>query len=382
MSRGFLPEKMINYLLLTYGFYYCRGAGMNRRKWIMLTVLILVAAILILWDWKSNRDSIDAFSGATPQALTKQVPEGLAVTVDGKVKQSYYLSSRALRLFASTRIRVGEVSPRGEILGTYIYYGIPVIHLMEGVAPQKAPGDAFDRPLDLVAVFTSASGKTAAFSYGELTMTSDCSPITLAYYREPLMPSKSPETYKRNKYMDNIKGLRLICPREPDTARYLDDVVRITLVSPDIPDDLLPAMQKGKKCASQSMVCIDEGNVLPASEEGVEVISQSGWLRIGHGRGIKGDSRSEVSGYALTSFLKKNFPACTPEDFFLFVGCDGYRALFSGREIFLTYPGKNFMLINRIDGKEPASGKTVAAVGDFFVDRDVWGLSHVARIKL
>jgi hypothetical protein len=347
----------------------------------MLAVLIVVAAVLMLWDWKSSRDNIDAFSGATPQALARQVPDGLAVTVDGKVKQSYYLSSRSLRLLATTRIRTGEVSPQGEILGAYIYYGIPVLYLMEGVAPQKAPGDVFDRPLDLVVVFTSASGKTAAFSYGELTMASDSLPITLAYHRQPLMPSKKPETYKRNKYMKDIKGLRLICPREPDTARFLDNVVRITLASPDTPDDLLPAVQKGKKCTSQSLVCIDGSKVWPASEEGVAEISQSGWLRIGHGQGIKGSSASQVSGYSLDSFLKRNFPGCSPADFFLFVGCDGYRALFSGREIFLTQAGKTFMLINRLDGKEPAGGKTVAAVGDFFVDRDVWGLSHVARIK-
>jgi len=211
-------------------------------------------------------------------------------------------------------------------------------------------------------------------------MTDDCFPITLAYHREPLMPSKDPESYTRNKYKENIKGLRLVCPREPDTSRYLDNVVRMTLTSVAAPDHMLPRMQKGKKCVGTSIVCIDDGKAKPASFENVETLKQSGWLRIGHGRGIKGDGYCTASGYSLASFLEANFPGCKGDDFFLVVGCDGYRALFSGREIFFTAAGKTFMLVNTIDGKEPSNGKTAAAVGDFFVDRDVWGVSHIVKI--
>lgn len=354
---------------------------MKKRKLIFLVILLILAAGFVLWDIFTHQQYIDAFSGATPRALVKDVPNGVSLTVDGKVKQTYYFSIRALKLLAKTRIRVPEVSPQGEILGAYIYYGIPVIHIMEGVAPEKSKTDAFDRPLDLVAVFTSSSGETAVFSYGELTMTDDSYPVTLAYYREPLMPTKDPESYTRNQYMENIKGLRLICPREADTSRFLDNVVRITLASVDAPDHLLPHQQKGKKCISPSPVCINEGNVRPASYENVETLEKSDWLRIGHGRGIKGDGLSTVSGFSLGSFLKENFPGCEADDLFLFVGCDGYRALFSGHEIFLTAAGKMFMLINTIDGKEPGGGKTIAAVNDFFVDRDVWGLSHIVKLK-
>lgn len=353
---------------------------MNKKKLIFAAVLMVLAIGLILWDAISHRQYFDAFSGATPQALLQDVPDGLSLTVDGKVKQVYYFSPRALRLLAKTRLRVPEVSPWGEILGAYIYYGIPVIHIMEGVAPKIEETDAFDRPLDMAVIFTSASGQTAVFSYGELTMTDDRFPVTLAYHREPLMPTKDPGSYTRNKYIENIKGLRLVCPREPDTSRYLENVVRMTLTSVDTPDHLLPRVQKGKKCVSTSINCIDGGNEKPASYENVEILKQSGWLRIGHGRGIKGDGLSTISGYSLVSFLKENFPGTKGDDFFLVVGCDGYRALFSGREIFFTAAGKTFMLVNTIDGKEPANGKTVAAVGDFFVDRDVWGVSHIVKL--
>jgi hypothetical protein len=353
---------------------------LSNKKLILAAVLVVLAIGFILWDMISHRQDIDAFSGATPQALVQDVPNGLSLTVDGKVKQVYYFSPRALGLLAKTRLRIPEVSPRGEILGAYIYYGIPVIHIMEGIAPKIDETSAFDRPLDMAVIFTSASGQTSVFSYGELTMTDDRFPVTLAFYREPLMPSKDPRSYTRNKYMENIKALRLICPREPNTSRYLDNVVRMTLTSVDTPDHLLPRLQKGKKCVSTSINCIDGGNVKPASYKNVEILNQSGWLRIGHGRGIKGDALSTVSGYSLESFLKENFPGTKGDDFFLVVGCDGYRALFSGREIFFTAAGKTFMLVNTIDGKEPAVGKTLAAVGDFFVDRDVWGVSHIVKL--
>jgi hypothetical protein len=39
------------------------------------------------------------------------------------------------------------------------------------------------------------------------------------------------------------------------------------------------------------------------------------------------------------------------------------------------------MLVNTLNGKEPREGKAIAAVADFFVDRDVKGVSHIVRIK-
>ena len=354
---------------------------MNKKKLIFAALLMVLAIGFILWDVISHRQYIDAFSGATPRALVQDVPNVLSLTVDGKVKQVYYFSPRALRLLAKTRLRVPEMSPRGEILGTYIYAGIPVIHILEGVAPKIEETDVFDRPLDMKVVFTSSSGQTSAFSYGELTMSDDRFPVILAYHREPLMPSKEPESYTRNKYMENIKGLKLVCPREPDTSRYLDNVVSMTLTSVDTPNHLLPPVQQGKKCVSASIDCIEDGKVKPASYENVEILNQSGWLRIGHGRGIKGDGYFTASGYSMVSFLKKNFPGCGGDDYFLVVGCDGYRALFSGREIFFTDTGKTFMLVNTLNGKEPREGKVIATISDFFVDRDVKGVSHIVKIR-
>ena len=95
--------------------------------------------------------------------------------------------------------------------------------------------------------------------------------------------------------------------------------------------------------------------------------------------GFKGISTA--SGYNLVSFLEKNFPSNGEEYFYLFVACDGYRSLFSGTEIFRTAAGRETMIITEMDGEKPSGGLTLGPVLDYFVDGNVWGLSHVVQLK-
>lgn len=356
---------------------------MIKKNWIDLTILTvaLLVVAFILFNVFRTRNEIDAFSGATPPALEKEVPDGLSLTIDGKVKQTYHFTSHSFRLLAKARIRTREVSPNGEILGAYIYSGIPVLYIMEGIVPKKEAAAAFDRPLDMVVVFYSLSGESAMFSYGELTTIDDSLPILLAYHRQPVLPSKNPENYKGNKYHENISGLRLICPHEPDTSRYLDNVVRMTLIELPTPDKLLPPQIKNKKCSSSAIECIEENNKRPASFENIPLVEISNWFRIGHGTGIKGDHLYNAVGYPIVSFLEQNFPGCNAQDFFVFVGCDGYRSIFSGSEIFRAAVGNSFLLLKTLDESVPEGGLTIAAADDFFVDRCVRGVTHIVRIR-
>ncbi len=328
----------------------------------------------------SQNEKTHAVSSATPIALTQTIPAGLNLKVTGGVKKEYNLNSKALGQMATTRIRTRETSPAGHMMGAYIYTGIPVLYLLEGIAPLKTDKDAYDRPLDMFVILRSASGKEAVFSYGELTMTDDQNPVTLAFHREPLMPTKGADKYTKNKYKTNINGLHLICPREPNTARYLDNVTEIILKTPKVTGVTLPPQQKGNKCKSQTITCVQSGESTPAIYKEVERITIENWFRIGHGRGIKDDRLNKVEGYALPSFLRKNFPGCTENDFFLFVACDGYRSLFSGKEIFATHDGSQMLLVETLNDAPPSGGKTLAPTADFFVDRNLWGLSHIVKL--
>jgi len=61
----------------------------------------------------------------------------------------------------------------------------------------------------------------------------------------------------------------------------------------------------------------------------------------------------------------------------MFIGCDGYRCLFSYKEIFEQDAGNKLMIVTHINGKSAQGHFMVASTGDFFVDRCVWGLSHI-----
>ena len=343
------------------------------KKQIIALILIAFTAL----SCSKNKLEIMAVTGATPQATDVDVPGGFALTVDGLVKRVYFFSTDALNAFPSTWLRTQEVSPSGEFLGTYAYTGIPLYNIMDGVAPEKPKTAAFDRPLDMLVTFTSSDGKKAVFSYGELSMVNDSNPVILAFDRQQVLPSKEKarKTYAHNRFKDNLKGLRLVCPADPDTARYLDNVVKITYSDQAVAATGLPVMKQGLKCASKGITGHWKGKAAPVSTAGVPRVKYNNWVRTGHGMGYKGIYVAE--GPALRELLKKNFPGCGAKNFYLFVACDGYRVLLSGREIFLHEAGRSMILVDRLNGTPPKEGPMLGTLKDYFADRDTWGLTDI-----
>ena len=344
--------------------------------------MIGVCVFLYIRQQKENYYDLLIVSGATPLAVAEKVPEEFSLIVNGLVKKEYVFSGSALNGFATTRIRTREFSPDGKFLGAYVYLGIPIYNILEGIAPQK-PGDApFNQPLDILVTFSSASGKKVSFSFNELLMTDDRYPVTLAYMRKQVLPTTETvrDNYPFNIYRDNLSGLKIICPREPDTSRYLDNVVTVTFTTLPAPDDLLPIRTKGKKCVSDTIRCIENRNVKAGSFKDVSLAKNNHWVRIGHGHGF--EDVASVEGYDLRSFLSSNFPGANQTDYFLFVACDGYRCLFSGREIFATDDGKSMIIATTINGQASPQGFRLAPTADYFTDRSMWGLSHIVHIQM
>jgi len=340
--------------------------------------IILFLSVVMFADSSGKNKDIMAVTGATPVAYTGKVPSNISLKITGLVKKEYVFSGEALNTLASTRIRTQEVSPEGKFLGTYAYIGIPVLHILEGVAIKAFDkAKEFDRPLDFIVTFTSSSGKSVNFSYGEIIFVNDALPLTLAFDRQEIRATKNPDKYDKNIHKENIKGFRLISPRDTNTSRYLDDVVKITFRRPELTYNKLPTAKRGD-CISKSVICIKNSTESAGKFDQVESKQITNWLRTGHGAGFKGIS--EASGYSLRSFLKKNFPDSGVDNYFLFIACDGYRCLFSGKEIFEQADGESMMIVEKIDGKEARGGYMLAPVKDYFVDRDVWGLSHIIML--
>jgi len=359
-------------------------AGKTFRKsrvWVLGVAVIPILAFLT-WDLIHYGRFIDAFSGATPKALQYSPPGGLELLVDGRVQQPWRVTTRSMRLLAPVRVRTREVSPEGRLQGAYAHTGVPVMHILAGVDPRPLDLDPDDRPLDMLVVFTARDGRRAFFAYGELVLADDALPVTLAWKREPVLPERGAETYKGNILAGELSGLRLVCPREADTSRYLDDVVRMTLTVPSLPRRKLPPVRKHYKCRSDSITCIDgEKSLGQVSLSGVRGRVWPAWFRIGHGMGIRNPRLAAVSGIPLGPLLLRWFPGCDADDFFLVSGCDGYRVLLSGREVFADPRGDRFLLVEKVDGIPPRDGIMLGVFGDFYIDRCVRGVSHVLRLS-
>ena len=347
-----------------------------------ILILLVVIGSVFLYYRQTHKDYYDylTMSGATPLAVARRVPSTIRLTIDGLVKKKYHFSGDALNALATTRIRTREISPAGDFMGAYIHVGIPVFNILEGIAPQKPKDASFDQPLDILVTFHSHSGKKACFSFNELIMTGDCQPVILAFSRQPVMPTneKVRDTYAGNRFIDELTGLRLICPKEPDTSRYLDNVVRISYDPIPVDERALPPRRKKVVCHSASLTCMDGSRQWPGELASIQRAANNGWLRIGHGHGY--DEIASAEGIDLRGFITKNFDGAGPDDFFLFVACDGYRALFSGREIFATPDGRAMMIVDRLNGKALAEGLMLAPTADYFSDRAMWGLAQVVRI--
>lgn len=342
------------------------------------TMLVIGIGLLI-----GAGQAVDAVSSATPPILRAPVPEGISLKVYGRVEQERIFSSRDLGAMAATRLRNVEVSSDGTIDGAYIYQGIPLLHLLEIILTANQPGDPFDRPMDMLVVLENNLGESRRFSYGELTMAGDDQPTMLAFHREQLLPTKNPEEYKKNRWQGPHQGLRLVVPRDYHTGRYLDEVKTVKLVRPDwpCPPDT-PTMEKpGKDAPIPNQVVIASGSRIiwrgRPSELGLVEKSVSDWRRIGHGQGLKSVRPETVSGLQLETLLRRFVPDFKTTDLLLLVAVDGYRSLFSGWEIIEHAAGAGLLLEDRI---ETGKGWSLAASGDFFVDRCVWGLSHIVHI--
>lgn len=337
--------------------------------------MLLVVYIIVLHFFNNNPQDIIAVTGATPKAVVVPIPEDTNLTVRGCTAKVYTFNSTELATLASTYLFTREISSDKTYLGAYRYHGISIINILDGIKIKKPVDAAFDGPHDIIVQFKARNGKISQCSYGELVMSANMFSYILAYKREPIQPAKEGDSYTKNLYKEDIKGLKLVIACDNDTTRYLDDVVEINLLVPRYDNLFLPEAKKGKSCSSTHIECISLGKLHTANFSKVQPQTLSNWIQVGHGRGYKGISNAK--GFNLRSFLTKNFSFIPHDAWFLFVGCDGYRCVFSYKEIFEHDSGSELFIATQIDGTSVQGNYMVASASDFFVDRCVWGLSHI-----
>jgi len=332
----------------------------------------------------SFKDHFDGFSSATPVALHQRVPKNCHLLVSGQIDKTWAMKASDFEELAQTRLRCIENEKSGTISGAYTYQGVPLLSILEGVRPSNRTDDPFDRPLDMVVIVKNQQGFSSWFSYGELTMCTDSDPVLLAFHREELRSSRDPEKYTLNNWHGPHDGLRLVASRDWDNSRHIDNASELQLLRPNWPSpEGTPTMKiPGKDAPIPTQVVMANGSEIiwqgrPDSLD-LPLHEISDWRRFGHGRGLKSKSPEVAQGFRFSELSKKIYPDMNREDAILVVAIDGYRTLFSGREI-LEHPQGQGLLIQ--ESTSEGQGWCLLSSGDFFVDRCVRSVSHIIRIS-
>jgi len=302
----------------------------------------------------------------------------LIMNVEGELVHEYKFSLESLKNYPLTTVRTLEVSEKGEYLGAYEYTGVAFRQLLENIKVKKNKTAAFDRELDMVVTVIGQNGKKAYFSYGELYMQKDCYQTMIAFNRKAINPAK-PVNYKKNKKIERKTGFFLVCTGDYNTHRYIEDVKEIKIKTLKAPNKLLPVMKKGTHCSSEKLNIVINNSEKRFLYKEFKPTVINNWIRIGHGRGFK--NIANLKGIKLKDVLLKNYSNYTKGYFFLLVGCDGYRSIFSSDEIFNSPAGECIYISDRKINKMVKGNIGLVVTSDYFIDRCIWGLASLAVIN-
>ena len=300
------------------------------RKIIIVIVVVLTIFLIYRQTHKDYYDYL-TMSGATPLAVARQVPSDFHLEIERAGQESIPLfRKRPQRPGHNAHPQPGKSLRTANTWVPIFTWASRYLTSWRGSPPKSRTIIPLTSRWTLLWLSIPNPGETVYFSFNELIMTGDCYPPTLAFSRKPVRPTNETvqETYAGNRLAEALTGFRLICPKEPDTARYLDNVVRISYKGIPLQDADLPPRRKKTKCHSGTIGCIDGNKHEPGLFEEATPKTRDRWIRIGHGHGF--DDIAAARGYDLRTFIEANFSGISPDDFFLFVACDGYRALFLG----------------------------------------------------
>jgi hypothetical protein len=171
------------------------------------------------------------------------------------------------------------------------------------------------------------------------------------------------------------KGWLLVAPQDGFGGRFIEGLTEIEVAQVGIESKDTRA-EGGRESLVENPAIVDPDG--KSREFDIESFKKSPRIKatdagIGIGKGYRGTSTWE--GVALKHLLQPLLNGADPQNSYVLVtGADGYRATFSGAEVFLASDEKCVLLIDRKDGKALGKGSglyTAVQRGDFFVDRNV-----------
>jgi DMSO/TMAO reductase YedYZ molybdopterin-dependent catalytic subunit len=278
----------------------------------------------------------------------------------------------------------------------------------------KKEDDGFDRPLDMIITAKGRNGGRALFSYGEVFLTNDEGPLLadsarmiLPTHHGPLNAGKNDPTIMLDiKKRDAIslqscischhgpppeslhfpKGWLLVAANDWFPGRYIEELTEIKVAQASVKVEAPPRGSSRDMLVESPTIIGPDGKVHTFALEDYQKFPKQtvADVGIGIGRGYCGVSVWE--GAPLKEVLRFLLVDCSidPRDTYVLVtGGDGYRASFSGSEVFNNSADKCVLLIDRKDGQALGKGSgafTAIQRTDFFVDRNVRMVKEIRLI--
>jgi precorrin-4 methylase len=307
---------------------------------------------------------------------------GLSIT--GAVLQPLHLTMDDLSRYQTIQVQLNEVRSDGGFHGVFTYQGVPLQTLLS--LARIAKGDtSFSQPIDLAIRLTSRQGQQVALSWGEVFCKNPSS-VVIATAAVPVMPKKEctvchtvPESKLLREPYERKPALpKLVVSDDRYADRCLEDISSIEII------DLRPRMEAKKlpqlyspsfdiSGSVQKKLTINKLSAFPETDTPV---------RHGECRGYHGIQK--YSGTALKNIAAKAGIAADINSVLLVSAPDGYRALVSYGELFLSSPGERIIIADHLGGKslEKDGRYYLICAEDLVPDRRVDAVSRIEVLSL
>ena len=325
-------------------------------------------------------------------------------SIGGAVSKPTLLDAKAVKGLDRHKRMVKVANKEGNFICSLEVSGYALKDVLDRAVIKKAD-DGFDRPLDLIITAQGRDGGSALFSYGEVFLTSDEGPLLadsarmiLPTHHGPLNAGKNDPTIMLDiKKRDAIsltsceschhgpppeslhfpKGWLLVAANDGFPGRCVEDLFQIKVVQSGIKVEPPPRGSSKDMLVDSPTIIGPDGKAHTFAADDYQKLPKQTVtdIGIGIGRGYRGVSVWEGAPLRDALRLLLQDGRIDPRDTYVLVtGGDGYRASFSGYEIFSNTADKCVLLIDRKDGKELGKGSgafTAVQRTDFYVDRNV-----------
>jgi precorrin-4 methylase len=328
--------------------------------------------------------SILIFSMALALAVIGAPLPSHALTVGGSVRQPLNLNNEDLSQFGTIETRTTDITRDGRYNGVFVYRAVPLRALLQAASIRKDEG-GFNKTTDLAIAVRNKEGKTSVLSWGEVFYRNPGNAV-VAVSATPVVPHHSQgcgqchgeEVYQPA--LDKLKrkvGLpKLVLANDFYSDRSLEDIVSIEVVD----------LKKGSAKKPDPKPTTTKFSIIDTKGRSTEFTDLAGYRTIkldfkevGDGRGYHGVKHFE--GVPVRDILAKVDAGQEIDKAIHITSTDGYQALFSFGEIYLSPLGERIIISQ---GKAAGGEKkfTLVISDDTAADRMVKTVSRVEIVSL